>query len=48
LFVIQADGTIVPRKFVKNSDDRLAVLNRVARSVVNAQRGSLATRALNS
>ena len=30
---------IVPGKFVKNADDRLIVLNRVARSVVEGQRG---------
>ena len=30
---------IVPGKGVKNSDDRLVVLNRVAASVVNARRG---------
>jgi integrase len=30
---------IVPRSFVKNGDERLVVLNEVARSVVNARRG---------
>ena len=30
---------IVPGSFVKNGDDRLIVLNRIATSVVNAQRG---------
>lgn len=30
---------IVPRQFVKNGDDRLIVLNRIALSVVNTQRG---------
>jgi integrase len=30
---------IIPGSFVKNGDDRLVVLNRVARSVVDAQRG---------
>jgi integrase len=31
---------IVPREHVKNGDERLVVLNRVARSVVEARRGS--------
>jgi integrase len=30
---------IVPGRFVKNGDDRLIVLNRIAKSVVEAQRG---------
>ncbi|MFB3105799.1 MAG: tyrosine-type recombinase/integrase, partial [Pseudomonadales bacterium] len=30
---------IVPGKFVKNGDERLVVLNDIARSVVNARRG---------
>ena len=34
---------VVPGAFVKNGDDRLVVLNRVAHSVVNAQRGKHAT-----
>ncbi len=34
---------IVPGRFVKNGDDRLIVLNRIAESVVEAQRGQHAT-----
>jgi integrase len=34
---------IVPGRFVKNGDDRLIVLNRIAKSVVEAQRGQHAT-----
>ena len=30
---------IVPGRYVKNTDDRLVVLNRIARSVVEKQRG---------
>lgn len=34
---------IIPGRYVKNSDDRLVVLNRTAQSVVEAQRGQHAT-----
>jgi integrase len=34
---------IVPRHYVKNGDDRLVVLNRIAVSVVEAQRGTQST-----
>jgi integrase len=34
---------IVPGRFVKNGDDRLIVLNRIAKSVIEAQRGQHAT-----
>ena len=34
---------LIPGAFVKNGEDRLVVLNRVAQSVVNAQRGQHAT-----
>jgi integrase len=34
---------IIPGRFVKNADDRLVVLNRIAKSVVQAQRGQHAT-----
>ncbi len=34
---------IIPRAGVKNGDERLVVLNRVAASVVNARRGKHAT-----
>ena len=31
---------IVPGQYVKNADDRLIVLNRIAKSVIDAQRGN--------
>jgi len=34
---------IIPGSFVKNGDERLVVLNRIAKSVVEAQRGQHAT-----
>jgi integrase len=34
---------IIPGRFVKNGDERLVVLNRIAKSVVEAQRGRHAT-----
>ena len=34
---------IIPGWYVKNSDDQLVVLNRIAQSVVEAQRGQHAT-----
>ncbi len=35
---------LIPGKMVKNKDDRLVVLNRLAKSVIDAQRGKHATR----
>lgn len=40
---LNTSAFIVPGQFVKNADDRLVVLNRIARSVVDAQRGIHAT-----
>jgi len=36
---LNASVFVVPDQFVKNGDDRLVVLNRIARSVIAAQRG---------
>jgi integrase len=38
---------IVPGQFVKNGDERLVVLNRVAKAVVEAERGRHATHVFN-
>lgn len=40
---IETSVFLIPGAFVKNGEDRLVVLNRVAQSVVNAQRGQHAT-----